>query len=83
MALFKRLGDTGRIDHREKFKKLDGELWEFKSHQIRMPCAFRHPRLVVVTHGFIKKTGRIPPAEIARAERILNEDTVCDEKRRR
>lgn len=54
-SLFARLGDHGRIESREKFKKVDGQLWEFKSFQLRMPCKFFPNRLVVITHGFIKK----------------------------
>ena len=74
-ALFQRLGEHGRIESREKFRKIDDELWEFKSFQIRMPCAYRPGRLVLVTHGFIKKRDATPPTEIQKAKRILQEDS--------
>src|SRR5579862_9364004 len=66
-TLFRYLGDQGRIANREKFKKVEDELWEFKSHQIRMPCMFSEDRTVIVSHGFIKKGGKIPPQHIKRA----------------
>lgn len=76
MALFRLLGDQGRISNPEKFGSLGGGLYEFKSHQIRMPFAYaRHERgLVIISHGFIKKRDKAPKEEIDRAKRILEED---------
>ncbi|MGA2267478.1 MAG: type II toxin-antitoxin system RelE/ParE family toxin [Bryobacteraceae bacterium] len=73
-TLFKYIGDHGRITNQEKFRKLQGELWEFKSHQVRMPCYYLPGRLLVITHGFRKKGNSTPPEEIARAGRIRQED---------
>ncbi|MGA2590251.1 MAG: type II toxin-antitoxin system RelE/ParE family toxin [Bryobacteraceae bacterium] len=74
-ALFARMAEHGVIKNETKFKKITGtEFFEFKSHQIRMPCYYVPGRLLVITHGFNKKTDRMPPAEIARAERIRRED---------
>lgn len=59
------------------FKKLEGtEIWEFRTLFNRI--AYRlfafwdtdAETLVIVTHGFVKKTQRTPPKEIAKAERI-------------
>jgi hypothetical protein len=69
-VLFTKMGDTGRIHNREHFRKLDGEFWEFKNFQIRMPCYFRPDRRVVVTHGFIKKKDSTDPSELRRAKSI-------------
>ena len=74
-ALFELLGNTGRISNREKFKKLVDDIWEFKSYQIRTRCAFTASRIILVTHGFIKKGDDTPRAEIVRAKRILAEDS--------
>lgn len=73
-ALFKRLADRGSIMNNEKFKKLEGRIWEFKSHQCRMFCGFVDQRTVLLTHGCIKKKDKADPAEISRAKRILDED---------
>jgi hypothetical protein len=75
-ALFARMADQGTIINGEKFKKITGtEFFEFKSFQVRMPCYYLPGRVLVITHGFKKQSDRIPPSEIARAERIKREDT--------
>ncbi|MEK7406126.1 MAG: type II toxin-antitoxin system RelE/ParE family toxin [Acidobacteriota bacterium] len=73
--LFRLLADHGRIANQEKFSRLDRGLFEFKSFQIRMPCAFARTRgLVLITHGFYKKKDKTPKQEIDRAWEIFNED---------
>jgi len=74
MSLFVRLGDYGSIRNPEKFRKLEGNCYEFKSFQIRMPCFFSPDGWVLVTHGFWKKRDRTPRQEIERARRIFEED---------
>ncbi len=70
------LGDRGWINNDQKFKPIEGtKFFEFKDFQLRMPC-FRQGNTMVITHGFIKKTGPIPAAEIRRAERIKGEDAL-------
>jgi Phage derived protein Gp49-like (DUF891) len=83
LRLFKQIGDQGRIFNREKFKKIAGtdELFEFKSHQIRMPCYFVPGNLLVITHGLIKKGDRLPPSDVSRAERIRREDIAREAAR--
>lgn len=75
-ALFKRLGDTGNIMNEQKFKNLGEGLFEFKSYQIRVLCAYCKVEraVVVLTHGFIKKRDGTPKEEIERAKRIFSED---------
>jgi hypothetical protein len=74
LALLKRAADMGpmNINDGEKFKKLEGTLFEFKVFQTRMPC-FYQGRSVVLTHGYMKKKDKTPPTEIARAVRIQKE----------
>lgn len=60
------------------FKKLDGHIWEFRTEHMRMQyrlLAFWDKRddkftLVVATHGFIKKTDKVPGQELERANSI-------------
>ncbi|MBE0673676.1 MAG: type II toxin-antitoxin system RelE/ParE family toxin [Bacteroidales bacterium] len=61
------------------FKKLDTEIWEFRTkynkQQYRL-LAFWDKRnnkntLVICTHGFIKKTDKVPKGEIERAKQIM------------
>jgi hypothetical protein len=79
LALLKRAADMGpiNINNREKFKKLENDLFEFKVFQIRIPC-FYDGRSIVLTHGFKKKQDDIPPAEIKRARRIKDESTQAN-----
>ena len=77
MTLFKMIGDHGIIHNPEKLGNLKDGLFEFKSHQIRMPFAYATPPdrgIIVITHGFIKKSPKASPDEITRAWRIFNED---------
>ena len=67
----------GYIDS-QLFKKLEGgsDLWEFRTQydgtQYRLLAfwAEKRKRMVVATHGFIKKTWKVPSKEIARAEQL-------------
>jgi mRNA-degrading endonuclease RelE of RelBE toxin-antitoxin system len=69
-VLFELMGDRGQIFNPEKFKKLAGSdgLFEFKSHQIRIPCIFGRSRSVVLLFGLRKKSDRYKRKEIERAE---------------
>jgi len=60
------------------FKKLNGEIWEFRSkylgNQYRLLAFWDKSNnkntLVIATHGFIKKTNKVPKSEIQKAENI-------------
>jgi phage-related protein len=62
----------------ELLKKLQDEIWEFrtlfnKTH-IRLLAFWDKTKeiqtIVVATHGFVKKTEKVPQSEIAKAERV-------------
>ncbi len=74
--LFRILGDLGKHTNKEKFGDLENGLYEFKSFQIRMPFAYAKNKsgLVLISHGFIKKSPKTPKAEIKRAWTIIEED---------
>jgi phage-related protein len=67
------------------FKKLVGtkEIWEcrikFGSNSYRILCFFIDKLEIVLTHGFIKKTKKIPKLEIERAE-SFREDFIRRKK---
>lgn len=61
------------------FKKLESDIWEFRTEfkklQLRL-LAFWDKRnnrntLIVCTHGFIKKTKKIPRNELERARQLM------------
>ena len=63
---------------RDLFKKVRDEIWEFRTLyagvQYRLLAFWDktdvQETLVIVTHGFVKKTEKAPAREIERAERI-------------
>ncbi|REE05531.1 type II toxin-antitoxin system RelE/ParE family toxin [Marinoscillum furvescens] len=67
-----------RVNDRELFKKLKGEVWEFRTLYRKTYYrlfAFwdksdKHDTLVISTHGMIKKTGKVPKSEIEKVERL-------------
>ncbi len=66
------------INDPKLFKKLDDEIWEFRTKYNRLQYrlfAFwdkteRTETLVISTHGIIKKVSKVPKAEIEKAEKI-------------
>lgn len=69
------------IQDPELFKKLSGEIWEFrtlfKKNYFRLFAFWdksdKPDTVVISTHGIIKKTAKVPKSEIERAERIRKE----------
>ena len=77
-ALFKMLGDVGKIFNEQKFKHLTGsdQLFEFKADQGRVLCFFFVGKRVILTHGFLKKSDKTPKGEIERAEKAKADFTA-------
>lgn len=71
LALLQRAADYGPPNNVQKFKKLEGDIWEFKSFQVRILCALEGRNVIILTHGFIKKKDKTPPNEIERAKELL------------
>ena len=76
---------------KELFKKLHGEIWEFRTKFNRIYYrlfAFwdktdKNNTVVVSTHGLVKKTQKVPKSEIERAEKTrekyFNEKPISNE----
>ena len=73
MALFGFVAARGRPMNVEKFRHLEGPLWELQSYQVRIPCFFDGSRMVILTQGFAKKKNKTPRTEIVRALRMIKE----------
>ncbi|MFW5731714.1 MAG: type II toxin-antitoxin system RelE/ParE family toxin [Planctomycetota bacterium] len=73
LAMFHRMTEVGRIVNRTKFKKLQGDLWEFKCSHYRIGC-YQDRNSWILTHGFTKKRDTWPKTELARGLRIIEED---------
>jgi phage-related protein len=69
------------VNDKELFKKLQGEIWEFRTKHNRIYYrlfAFwdktnKEDTVVISTHGLIKKTGKTPKSDIERAEKLREE----------
>ncbi|GBD99036.1 hypothetical protein BMS3Abin07_01067 [bacterium BMS3Abin07] len=71
VALLQRAAGYGSPRNEEKFKHLRDRIYEFKSYQVRILCAFDMGKIIILTHGFIKK-GKTPQGEIQKAVGLLN-----------
>ena len=66
------------VNNPKLFKKLTGEIWEFRSKYLGKQnrlLAFwdksgEKETLVIATHGFIKKSQKTPSKEVSKAEQI-------------
>ncbi len=66
------------INDNELFKKLQGEIWEFRTKYNKVyyrlfafwDKADKTDTIVISSHGLIKKTGKIHKEEIEKAEKI-------------
>lgn len=64
---------------KDLFKKLNDEIWELRTSYnglcYRLLAFWDKERqaLIIATHGFIKKTWKVPQNEIARAETFMRE----------
>lgn len=68
--------EEGVMD-KELFKKLEGSnIWEFRTlydgmyYRLFSFWDTETQTLIIATHGIVKKTGKTPPKEIAKAESI-------------
>lgn len=61
------------------FKKLNDTIWEFRTlfegqhYQLLAFWDKDETRLIICTHGFIKKSGKVPLKEIEKAENLRNQ----------
>lgn len=74
VALLQRAADHGLPRNEERFHKLKGcDIYEFKSFQVRLLCFRDKTRLIILTHGFLKKGNSTPKNEIERAVKLQKE----------
>ncbi len=77
LSVFK-LVENEEIISKRFFKKLTGTslfeirvMWE--SNIYRFPCFFEKNNIVILTHGFQKKTMKTPKKELDKAEKYYND----------
>lgn len=62
-----------RYNHREKFKRVEGKIYEIKQFQIRIACYWRDGRTLVAFMAFRKKSDDWPKAKLQKARDLLLE----------
>jgi len=67
LKLFKRLGDSGEIKDKTKFRYEGHQIYTFKPQPNRFLCFFFGKKKVIVTNGFKKKQNKFPKIEKEKA----------------
>ena len=81
IKLFFIIDKSKKYNDSATFKKLDNDIWEFRTkyknlhHRLLAFWDKRNNRntLVVCTHGFIKKTDKVPKQEIEKARNLMRQ----------
>jgi len=79
MPLLQYTVQTGTLKNEQKFKSIGDGLFEFKGFQSRLFCFFEQGKIIILTHGCIKKRDKLDPAEVKKArsrkEEYFRKDT--------
>ena len=79
LKLLFNIDKSKKLNDPRVFKKLDNDIWEFRCEYRKLQhrlLAFWDKRnnkntLVICTHGFIKKTDKVPKGEIEKARQLM------------
>lgn len=63
LKLFKRMGDSGEIHDKTKFRFEGDKIYAFKPQPERFLCFFYEGKKIIVTNGFRKKQQKLPILE--------------------
>ena len=87
MSLLKRTGDNGPPSNGEKFKHLEGKIFELKTRTgVRILSFFGKGKSLILTQGFFKPTKKKLQIEIGKAaewEKRYQEHTKTQKKEKR
>ncbi len=70
--ILQKLLDEGKVWNEQKFKKLEGPIWELKSDMNRLLC-FKHGDCWVLTNGFKKDRQKTERKYIDLAVKVMTE----------
>jgi len=63
LKLFKRMGDSGKILDKTKFRFEGDKIYAFKPQPDRFLCFFHDGKKIIVTNAFRKKQDKLPSKE--------------------
>jgi phage-related protein len=73
LRLLSFVAEQGPPRNVELSHKIAGEIWEFIAGQLRVLWFYNAGRVIICTHGFVKRTRKTPPSEIDRAQAAYRE----------
>ena len=82
LMLVKKMGDTGKIFDKTKFRNEDDKIYAFKPQPDRYLCFFRIGKKIIVTNAFQKKTDKLPVEEKEHAIMAMKKYYMLYEKDR-
>ncbi len=65
--------NNGLLRNEQKFKCVGDDIFEFKGFQSRLLCFFDKGKLIILSHGCIKKRDKLDPSEIKKARKRREE----------
>lgn len=73
LKLLERVAQVGPPRNAETSKKLSADIFELRFGQLRVLWFYAERRIVVCSHGFVKRSQKTPAGELARVERACRE----------
>jgi len=73
LALLKRSADHGLPQNIEKFRHIRDGLYEFKTFGVRLFCFLHKGKMIILTHGIIKKRQKGDADAYEKAFRLMKE----------
>ena len=70
LAVLEKVAQQGPLRNDKVSHKIAYDIWEFIQGRLRVLYFYDEGRVVVCTHGFVKKTQKAPKGEIATANRV-------------
>jgi hypothetical protein len=70
LTIFAQLGTYGKVSNDESFVDEEDGILAIKGFQARIYCFFDKERLILLTHGAIKKSKKANPLDLERAKRL-------------
>lgn len=82
LRLFAFTAEQGPPRNVEVSHKIAGEIWEFIAGRLRVLWFYDEGRIVVCTHGFVKRTRKAPAGEIEQAQAAYEAYQAAKKSRR-
>jgi mRNA-degrading endonuclease RelE of RelBE toxin-antitoxin system len=66
------IADNGPPKNEEKFRYEGDGIYAIKQNQVRIYCFFDSGKMIILTHGFMKKDKKANPNQLEKAKNIKN-----------